>query len=98
MVFFYKINFKSQIFKNKLTLKKKFNMNKGLLIIFLSINDGNFCAYNVINKKVIFITGCYLMKNAHRKSPRFLRSDFTRTSILGRMFLRTQRICSLISS
>ena len=38
------------------------------------------------------------MKNAHRKPPRFLRSDFTRTSILGRMFLRTLRICSLISS
>ena len=32
--FFYKIEFKSQIFKNKLTFKKKFNMNKGLLIIF----------------------------------------------------------------
>ena len=38
------------------------------------------------------------MKNAHRKPPRFLRSDFTRKSILGRMFLRTLRICSLISS
>ena len=38
------------------------------------------------------------MKNAHRKPPRFLRRDFTRTSILGRTFLRTLRICSLISS
>ena len=38
------------------------------------------------------------MKNAHRKPPRFLRSDFTRTSILGRMFLRTLRICSLIGN
>ena len=36
------------------------------------------------------------MKNAHRK--RFLRSDFKKTSILGIMFRRTLRICSLIGN
>ena len=47
--FFYKINFKSQIFKKKLTFKKKINMNKGLLIIFFIYQKKKIKSQNLIN-------------------------------------------------